>query len=52
MWRIVGPLIIGGAIAAPFGGWLVRVLPPRVAMVLVAGVVLCLAVYNVVRLEI
>lgn len=52
LWRVVVALIVGGAVAAPFGGWLIRILPPRVAMVLVAGVVLCLGVYNVVRLEI
>jgi uncharacterized protein len=51
LWRIVLALIIGGAAAAPFAGWLIRVLPPRLAMMLVAGIVLCLSVYNVIRLE-
>jgi len=49
---VVLALIIGGAAAAPFAGWLVRVLPPRVAMMLVAVIVLCLSIYNVVRLEV
>jgi uncharacterized membrane protein YfcA len=41
LWRIVLALVIGGAVAAPFAGWFLRVLPPRVAMIMVAGVVLC-----------
>lgn len=50
--RIVLALVFGGTAAAPFAGWLIRVMPPRVAMMLVAGIVLCLSIYNVVRLEI
>jgi hypothetical protein len=41
LWHIVLALVIGGAVAAPFAGWFLRVLPPRVAMIMVAGVVLC-----------
>jgi uncharacterized membrane protein YfcA len=50
LWRIVLALIIGGGLAAPFAGWLVRVLPPRVAMIMVAGIVLCLSLYNIAHL--
>lgn len=51
LWRDVLAIVIGGIAAAPLSGWLVRIMPPRVAMILVAGVVLCLSLYNVVRLE-
>jgi hypothetical protein len=42
----------GGAAAAPFAGWFIRMLPPRVAMIMVAGIVLCLSFYNLARLAI
>lgn len=48
--RIVLGLVIGGAAAAPLAGWLVRVLPPRVTMVLVGVVVLSVSLFNFVRL--
>lgn len=51
LWRDVLAIVLGGVAAAPLAGWLVRIMPPRVAMILVAGVVLCLSLYNVVRLE-
>jgi uncharacterized membrane protein YfcA len=51
LWRDVLALIVGGIAAAPFSGWLVRVMPPRVAMILVAGIVLGLSVYNVVHFD-
>ena len=47
---VVVGLIIGGALAAPFAGWLSRVLPQRVLMSLVALIVTGLGVYNLVRL--
>ncbi len=48
--RIVLGLIIGGAIAAPLAGWLIRVLPPQHALVLVGLVVGSLSVVNIVNL--
>jgi len=48
--RVVLGLIIGGALAAPFAGWLSRALPQRVLMSLVALIVSGLGVYNFVRL--
>jgi hypothetical protein len=51
LWRDVLAIILGGIAAAPLGGWLIRIMPPRLATILVAGVVLCLSLYNVVRLE-
>lgn len=50
LWHIVLGLVIGGAVAAPFAGWLLRVLPPRMAMIMVAGILLCLSFYNLARL--
>jgi uncharacterized membrane protein YfcA len=52
LWRDVLALIVGGIAAAPFAGWLIRILPPRVAMILVAGIVLGLSLYNFVQLDI
>jgi uncharacterized membrane protein YfcA len=51
-WHIVLALVIGGAAAAPFAGWLIRVLPPRVAMMMVAVIVLSLSLYNLARLAV
>jgi uncharacterized membrane protein YfcA len=48
--RIVLGLIIGGAIAAPLAGYLIRVLPQRAALVLVGVVVGSLSVMNIVNL--
>jgi len=47
---VVLGLIIGGALAAPFAGWLSRVIPQRILMSLVALIVTGLGVYNLVRL--
>ena len=44
-------LIIGGALAAPFAGWLSRALPQRVLLSLVALIVSALGVYNFVQLR-
>lgn len=49
--QIVLGLIIGGAIAAPFAGLLVRKLPRKLLMGLVAIVVVALAIYNFVQLR-
>ncbi len=48
--RIMLGLVIGGAIAAPLAGWLIRVLPQRAALVLVGVVVGSLSVMNIVNL--
>ncbi len=48
--RVVLGLVIGGALAAPFAGWFSRIIPQRLLMTLVAIVVSCLAIYNLVRL--
>ena len=48
--QIVLGLIIGGAIAAPFAGFLARILPQRVLMGIVAVVVIALAAYNFIGL--
>lgn len=48
--QIVLGLIIGGAIAAPFAGLLVRRLPRKLLMGLVAIVVVALAAYNFIQL--
>ena len=39
-------LIIGGALAAPFAGYLLRIMPKRVALILVGVVVAALSVLN------
>ena len=46
---IVLGLIIGGAIAAPFAGFLARILPQKLLTAMVAGVVAALAVYNFIQ---
>jgi len=43
-------LILGGACAAPFAGWLSKKLPQRLLMVLVSAVVIALGVFGLVRL--
>lgn len=47
---VVGGLILGGAVAAPLAGWMSKVLPPRLLMVLVSVVVLSLGTAGLVRL--
>jgi uncharacterized membrane protein YfcA len=48
--KIVVGLIIGGAMAAPLAGFLVKKLPPRLVLILVGIVVACLSVLNVAQL--
>ncbi len=48
--RIVLGLVIGGGIAAPLAGYLIRILPQRRALVLVGCVIAILSVVNVVSL--
>ena len=42
-------LIVGGVIAAPFGGWLVKHIPARVLMTLVGLLILTLAAWQLAR---
>lgn len=42
-------LVIGGVLAAPFGGWAAKHVPPRPLMILVGVVVILLAAFQVVR---
>lgn len=44
--HVVLGLILGGVIAAPFGAWLVRRLPPRVSTLMAGLTVLALGIYN------
>ncbi len=46
----VGGLIVGGVIAAPLAGYVTRILPHRLAMVLVGLLICTLAVYQLLRL--
>ena len=48
--RIVLGLVIGGAMAAPLAGYLIRIMPPRLAMILVGTVVSSLGLVSLVRL--
>jgi uncharacterized membrane protein YfcA len=48
--RVVLGLIIGGALAAPLAGYVLRVLPMRMAMILVGLVISALSLYNLVSL--
>jgi uncharacterized membrane protein YfcA len=43
------PLVIGGMIAAPFGGWAVQRVPARVLMILVGVLVITLATWQIAR---
>ncbi len=48
--HIVLPLIVGGMIAAPFGGYLARVIPARILMMMIGGLILCLSGWQIARL--
>jgi uncharacterized membrane protein YfcA len=48
--RIVLGLVIGGALAAPLAGYLISVLPPRRALILVGCVVTAVSTVNLVGL--
>lgn len=48
--EIVLGLIVGGAIAAPFAGFLARKLPRKLLMAIVGGMVALLALYNFIQL--
>ena len=42
-------LVLGGIIAAPFGGWAVRHISPRFLMAMVGVLVLLLAAWQLIR---
>jgi uncharacterized protein len=44
------PLILGGLVSAPFAGYLVKVVSPRVLMILVGGLILFLSLRSLLRL--
>ena len=48
--KVVLGLIVGGALAAPLAGYLIRILPPRAALVLVGIVVAGLSGFNIYQL--
>ena len=48
--HVVLGLIVGGAIAAPLAGFLIRVVHPRAAMIMIVTLIFALATYNLVRL--
>jgi uncharacterized protein len=48
--KLVLGLIIGGAVAAPLAGYLLRILPTRTALILVGMVVAALSLINLVKL--
>jgi hypothetical protein len=48
--EIVIPLVAGGIIAAPFGGYLARIIPARVLMLLIGALVLALSAWQILRL--
>lgn len=43
------PLLLGGVLAAPLGGWAVKHVPPRALMVAVGGVIVMLSVWQLLR---
>ena len=48
-WKVVLGLIVGGAIAAPFAGYLAHVLKPKILMIMVAIAIGVLAIYNLIK---
>ena len=48
-WQDLIALIVGGVIAAPFGGWAAKHLPARVLMVMVGVLVVTLALWQIAR---
>jgi uncharacterized protein len=49
-WQIALGLIIGGAVAAPFAGWLSRIIPVRWLMIMVGIVIAILSAANITML--
>jgi uncharacterized membrane protein YfcA len=48
--KAVSGLIVGGALAAPLAGYLLRIIPARLALILVGSVVTVLSIVNIVTL--
>jgi uncharacterized membrane protein YfcA len=48
-WKELLALIVGGLLAAPFGGWAVKHIPPRALMVAVGCLVIALSLWQIVR---
>lgn len=48
-WQELMALVVGGIVAAPFGGWAVKRLPPRVLMTMVGILVVSLATWQLAR---
>ena len=48
-WQELIALVIGGVLAAPFGGWAVKRLPPRVLMTMVGILVISLSAWQLAR---
>lgn len=49
LWHLA-PLILGGVLAAPFGGWAVKRVSPRALMTAVGLLIVALSVYQLIRL--
>ena len=49
-WQELIALVVGGVLAAPFGGWAVKHLPPRLLMALVGILVVSLSAWQLARL--
>jgi uncharacterized membrane protein YfcA len=45
LWSVAG-LVVGGVLAAPLAGFVVRIIPARQLMILVGGLVIALAIYQ------
>jgi uncharacterized membrane protein YfcA len=43
------PLVLGGVLAAPFGGWAVRHVPARALMLAVGVLIVALSTYQLLR---
>jgi uncharacterized protein len=43
-WDTLSPLVLGGVLAAPFGGWIVKRVPPRALMTAVGVLIVTLSI--------
>jgi uncharacterized protein len=48
LWELAA-LVLGGVVAAPFGGWVVKHIPPRALMILVGILVIALSAWQLAR---
>src|ERR671922_2754455 len=44
------PLVLGGMLAAPFGGWMVRHVPARALMIAVGALIVTLSLWQLLRI--